>query len=275
MTDALVADHETVRVGLDGGVATVTVDRPEARNALNATAREELTAVLDALERDASGARVVVLTGGAGSNAFVAGADVRELRERGPEAQRRASARPRVYERVADLRWPTIAAINGHALGGGCELAQACDLRLAAADASLGQPEVGLGFPPGGGATQRLPRLVGKGAAAKLILTGEPVDAETAAEMGLVDEVHPPDELADRAADLAASVAANSPVALERAVAAIRASERTGLREGIDLEAELFVGAFAHPDKDEGIDALLEGREPTWAADRDDDGDGA
>ncbi|MFB6305118.1 MAG: enoyl-CoA hydratase/isomerase family protein [Haloferacaceae archaeon] len=263
-TAALDADHETVRVDVAGGVATVTVDRPEARNALDATVREELIAVLDALEADAAGAQVVVLRGSEGSGAFVAGADVTELRERDMLEQRRASERPRVYERVADLRWPTIAAINGHALGGGCELALACDVRLAAADAKIGQPEITLGIVPGGGGTQRLPRLVGKGEAMRLILTGDPVDAAEAADIGLVEAVHPPEELDDRAADLAASIAEQSPVAVEYATEAVRASERLPLREGLDYEAELFLQLFATGEKDEGIDAFLEGRDPEW-----------
>lgn len=264
-TAALDADHEHVRVGVDDGVARVTVDRPDARNALNATVREELIAVLGALEADAAGAQVVVLRGSDRSNAFVAGADVTELRERGVLDQRRASERPRLYERVADLRWPTIAAINGHALGGGCELAQACDLRLAAEGAKIGQPEIGLGLIPGGGGTQRLPRLVGKGEAMRLVLTGEPVSATEAADIGLVESVHPPADLDGAVADLAESIAGQSPVAVEYATEAVRASERLPLREGLDHEAELFLQLFATGEKNEGIDAFLEGRDPEWA----------
>ena len=157
--ESAAADCETVvaRVGdrVDG-VATVELSRPDARNALDGQLRAELRTVLDAVED--SGVRVVVLTGAEGTGAFVAGADVTELRERGPLEQREASKRPRVYEYVDDLEQPVIGAINGHALGGGCELAQGCDVRIAHERAKLGQPEIGLGIMPGGGATQRLPR---------------------------------------------------------------------------------------------------------------------
>ncbi|MXR41031.1 3-hydroxybutyryl-CoA dehydratase [Halobaculum sp. WSA2] len=246
------------------GVATVTLSRPDARNALNAPLREELKRVLDATEREGSGVRVVVLTGADEARAFVAGADVTELRERDMLEQRRASERPRVYERVADLRQPVIARINGHALGGGCELAQACDVRIAHERAKLGQPEINLGLIPGGGGTQRLVRLVGEGQAMKLICSGELIDAEEAADIGLVDEVHGDDDFDDRVYDLAASMADKSPVALEHAKRAVRAASRMGLDEGLDYESELFVGLFATADKDEGIDAFLEEREPEW-----------
>ncbi|MFC6785999.1 enoyl-CoA hydratase/isomerase family protein [Halobaculum halobium] len=248
------------------GVATVTLSRPEARNALNAQLRGELTRVLDAVEatHGSDGVRVVVLTGADEARAFVAGADVTELRERGVTEQRRASERPRVYERVADLRQPVIARINGHALGGGCELAQACDVRIAHERAKLGQPEINLGLIPGGGGTQRLVRLVGEGQAMKLICSGEVIDAHEADDIGLVDEVHGDGAFDDRAYDLAASMADKSPVALEHAKKAVRAASRMGLDEGLDYESELFVGLFATRDKDEGIDAFLEDREPEW-----------
>jgi len=265
--EAVAADCEFVDCAVGDradGVATVTLSRPDARNALNAQLREELTRVLDAVEAEGSGVRVVVLTGADEARAFVAGADVTELRERGVIEQRRASERPRVYERVADLRQPVIARVNGHALGGGCELAQACDVRIAHERAKLGQPEIDLGLIPGGGGTQRLVRLVGEGQAMKLICSGELVDANEAADIGLVDEVHGDDEFDDRVYDLAASMADKGPVALEHAKKAVRAASRMGLDEGLDYESELFVGLFATRDKDEGIDAFLEGREPVW-----------
>ncbi|SHH23433.1 enoyl-CoA hydratase/isomerase family protein [Halobaculum gomorrense] len=247
-----------------GRVATVTLSRPDARNALNAQIRGELKRVLDAVEREGSGVRVVVLTGADEATAFVAGADVTELRERDATEQRRASERPRVYERVADLRQPVIARINGHALGGGCELAQACDVRIAHERAKLGQPEINLGLIPGGGGTQRLVRLVGEGQAMKLICSGELIDAQEAADLGLVDEVYGDDGFDDRVYDLAASMADKSPVALEHAKRAVRAASRMGIDEGLDYETELFVGLFATRDKNEGIDAFLEDRDPEW-----------
>lgn len=259
-------DYEvlSVSVGDDADrVATVTIDRPDARNALNATARTEVQDAVAAAEED-DAVRVLVLTGGAETGTFVAGADVTELRERNLPEQREASERPRIYESVANATLPVIARINGHALGGGCELAQACDVRIAQEGAKLGQPEINLGIIPGGGGTQRLPRLVGQGQAMKLILSGELIDAAEARELGLVEEVHPEETLDERVYELAGRMASKSPLALERAKEAVQASQRLGLDEGIDYEAELFVQLFATEDKDEGIDAFLEDREPEF-----------
>lgn len=264
--EAVASECETVDVTVGdrvAGVATVTLSRPDARNALNAQLRAELKDVLDAIE--ASDVRVVVLTGSEESGAFVAGADVTELRERGPFEQREASERPRVYEYVDDLRQPVVGAINGHALGGGCELAQACDTRIAREDAKLGQPEINLGIMPGGGGTQRLPRLVGEGQAMRLILSGEIIDAEEAHDIGLVDEVHPESEFEERVYDLAGSMADKSPLALEFAKKSVKASSRMDLDDGIEYEAELFAQLFASEDKNEGIDAFFEDREPEWS----------
>ena len=263
--EAVGAECETVNVAVGDrveNVATVTLSRPDARNALNAQLRAELKDVLDAIE--ASDVRVVVLTGSDESGAFVAGADVTELRERGPLEQREASKRPRVYEYVDDLEQPVIGAINGHALGGGCELAQACDTRIAREGAKLGQPEINLGIMPGGGGTQRLPRLVGEGQAMKLILSGELIDAKEARDIGLVDEVHGDDEFEERVYDLAESMAEKSPLALEFAKKAVKASSRMELEQGIEYEAELFAHLFASEDKNEGIDAFFEDRDPEW-----------
>ena len=261
-TDVFERAFEAIRVTRDGGVATVTIDRPEDRNALNATVRAELKAALPEVE--ASDARVIVLTGSAECNAFVAGADVTELRERGLVEQRAASARPRVYEVVDGLTTPVIAAINGHALGGGLELATACDIRIAKRDGKLGQPEINLGLIPGGGGTQRLPRLIGEGQAMRLILSGELVDADEADDIGLVEEVCDPDAFEERVGELAGAIAEKSPLALEFAKESVRAASRTGLDEGIDFEAQLFVQLFATDDKNEGIDAFFEDREPEW-----------
>ncbi|WP_246998210.1 enoyl-CoA hydratase/isomerase family protein [Halosolutus gelatinilyticus] len=244
-------------------VATIAIERPDARNALNGQVRTELKDAVAAADAD-DDVRVLVLTGGEGSGAFVAGADVTEFRDRGLVEQRRASERPRVYETVDDATIPVIARINGHALGGGCELAQACDVRIAAAGAKLGQPEINLGLIPGGGGTQRLARLVGEGQAMRLILSGELVDAAEAKEIGLVDEVYDEDDLDDGVYDLAASMAEKSPIALEFAKKAVKAGSRMGLEEGLQYESELFVQLFATADKDEGIDAFLEGREPEF-----------
>ncbi|SFL50305.1 enoyl-CoA hydratase [Halogranum rubrum] len=244
-------------------VATVTIDRPDARNALNGQIREELKAIFDAVADD-DAVRVVVLTGADEAKAFVAGADVRELRERGVVEQREASERPRVYEAVADCPKPVIARVNGHALGGGCELAQACDVRIAREDAKLGQPEINLGIIPGGGGTQRLTRLVGPGQAMRLVLSGELIDATEAADIGLVEEAVSPGELDERVDELAGKMASKSPLALQRAKEAVKAASRLDLDAGLDYEKELFVGLFATEDKDEGIDAFFEDRDPEW-----------
>jgi enoyl-CoA hydratase len=263
MTDEPHADDcDLVRFALNDGVARVTIDRPDARNALNAQVRTELKRVVSRIAD--SDVRVVVLTGADEAKAFVAGADVSELRERDTFEQREASRRPRVYEAVADLPQPVVARLNGHALGGGCELALACDVRVAHERAKLGQPEINLGLIPGGGGTQRLPRLVGEGQAMRLILTGELVSAEEARELGLVDVVCTDEEFDERVDDIARSMADKSPLALELGKEAIRASSRLGLEDGLDYEANLFVQLFSSHDKDEGIDAFFEERDPEW-----------
>ena len=263
---AIAAESEVIEAAVGDrveGVAVVSIFRPDERNALNAKVREDLADVLDAAEADTS-TRVVVLTGDDAGGAFVSGADVTELRERDSLEQRAASERPRIYERVADLSLPVIARINGHALGGGCELALACDVRLAVEDAKLGQPEINLGIIPGGGGTQRLPRLVGEGQAMRLILSGELIDATEAADIGLVDEVLSEDSFDERVDELAGAMADKSPVALEFAKDAVQASSQMDLDDGIAYEAALFAQLFATDDKDEGIDAFLEGRDPKW-----------
>lgn len=263
--EATAADCGTVHASVGEnvpGVVTVTLDRPDARNALNTQMRAELKEVAGAIAQ--SDVRVVVLTGADEAKAFVAGADVGELRERDHLEQREASKRPRVYEVVDDLPQPVIGRLNGHALGGGCELAQACDVRIAHERAKLGQPEINLGIMPGGGGTQRLPRLVGEGQAMRLILSGDLIDAHEARDIGLVDLVCVEDDFDETVYDLAESMAAQSPVALEYAKKAVKAASRTDLEQGIEYEAELFAGLFATEDKNEGIDAFYEDRDPAW-----------
>ena len=264
--DEIATDCETVHASVGDrvpGVATVTLDRPDARNALNAQVRAELKDVLAAVAE--SDVRVVVLTGADEAKAFVAGADVDEFRDRSALDQREASSRPRVYEVVDDLPQPVIGRLNGHALGGGCELAQACDVRIAHERAKIGQPEINLGIMPGGGGTQRLPRLVGEGQAMRLILSGELITAEKAHEIGLVDGVCADSEALDEEVyDLAEAMASKSPVALEFAKKSVKAASRMDLEQGIEYEAELFAQLFATEDKDEGIDAFFEDRDPEW-----------
>lgn len=253
---------QTVVTSIAGRVATVTINRPDQRNALNVATRAELIRAIDTLATDAE-VRVMILTG-AGDRAFVAGADIREFEGRTPVDQFKIMSARSIYEAVEDLPKPVIAAINGYCLGGGCELAMACDIRIASDSARLGQPEVNLGILPGGGGTQRLPRLVGLGRALKLLYTGELVDAAEALRLGLVDEVVPADQLMVRAAALAETIATKSPVALRLIKEAARASQRTPLDEGLRHERTLFGLAFASADKAEGVKAFLEKRSPEF-----------
>lgn len=254
--------YETLRLERNEAIATVIVDRPDKRNALNAAVRAELLDALDAL-RDDVDIRVLIFTG-EGDRAFIAGADIGEFAERTPIEQRAAMTGRRVFDEVAAFPKPTIAMINGFALGGGCELALACDLRIAAEGARLGQPEINLGLIPGGGGTQRLPRLVGLGQAMRLVLTGELIPAHEAHRIGLVDEVVPAAELRARTIELARTIASKSPVALRIAKAAVRAAAEMPLSAGLAYETELFVTCFASEDKREGIDAFLQKRAPEF-----------
>jgi enoyl-CoA hydratase len=253
---------ETLRLERDAGVAVVTIDRQEKRNALSSQVRAELVAALDELRGD-DAVRVVVVTG-AGEKAFVAGADIGEFAERTPLEQRETMTGRRVFDEVAAFPKPVIAMINGFCLGGGCELALACDLRIAADTAKLGQPEINLGIIPGGGGTQRLPRVVGTGQAMRLVLTGEIIDAAEALRIGLVDLVHPAAELRERTLELARKMAEKSPVALRMAMSAVRAAAEMPLSAGLAYETELFVTCFASEDKAEGVAAFLEKRPPRF-----------
>lgn len=254
--------YEALRVDREDAVATITINRPDKRNALNAVVRAELLDALDTL-RDEPEIRVVVFTG-AGDRAFIAGADIGEFAERTPLEQRAAMSGRRVFDEIAEYSKPTIAMINGYALGGGCELALACDLRVAADTARLGQPEINLAIIPGGGGTQRLPRLAGMGPAMRLILSGEIIEAEEAHRIGLVDRVVPAAELREHTMELARGIASKSPVALRMAKAAVRAAAEMPLSAGLAYETELFITCFASEDKQEGINAFLEKREPEF-----------
>lgn len=257
-------DTLSVDVGGDADrVATVEISRPDARNALNARVRTELLEAIPAAEADDE-VRVLVITGDPAGKAFVAGADISEFEDREGLEQRRVSERPRVYEAIADASIPVVARVNGHALGGGCELMQACDVRIAHERAKIGQPEINLGLMPGGGGTQRLPRLVGTGHAMRLALSGELIDAAEAAEIGLVEEIHDEEDFDDRVYDLAGTIAEKSPIALEFTKEAIHASAQMPMNGGIDYEAELFAKLFDTADKREGIEAFFEDRDPEF-----------
>lgn len=242
------------------GVSLVRIDRPDKRNALDDATRQALLDVMEGAIEE--GSRVLVLTGSEGT--FASGADLAEMRDRTVEEQRSFISPPRMYERIEGLSAPVIAAVNGHALGAGLELALACDVRLASASAKLGSPEVKLGIIPGGGATQRLPRLVGLGQAMRLVLTGEIVEAQQAEELGIVQATTPEGESVEQAIELAAQMAENSAVALSAAKRALRASWRKPLAEGLQAEIDQFCRAFASHDADEGITAFLEKRDPVF-----------
>ncbi len=253
---------DTVLLEREDRVAFLTINRPDKLNALNQQVQDDTFEVLAQIEND-DRIGVVVVTG-AGEKAFVAGADIKEFEGRSPMDERQAMRFPRIWDVFGSFPKPVIAMINGFCLGGGCELALSCDIRIASAKAKFGQPEINLGLIPGGGATQRLPRLVGLGQAMKIILTGEMIDAGEAQRIGLVDEVVPPDQLRATTLELAAKIAAKSPVALRLAKDALRAAERMPLAEGILYERDLFCMGFSTEDKEEGVAAFLGKRQAQW-----------
>jgi enoyl-CoA hydratase len=253
---------ETILMERDGRVAILTVNRPDKLNALNDQVREDMLAALAQIESDAE-IGVVVITG-AGEKSFIAGADIGEFAGRTPFDQRHAMRSPRIFDVMASFPKPVIAMINGFCLGGGCELAMSCDLRIASEKARFGQPEIKLGLIPGGGGTQRLPRLVGTGNALRLILTGDMIDAAEAKSMGLVEMVLPHEELRAKTLELAQKIAAMSPLTVKIAKEAIRASEKMSIEEGINYERDLFCLCFSTADKEEGVKAFLEKRPAQW-----------
>ena len=241
---------------VNDSIATITVNRPEVRNALNIATIEELGAAFEQVKND-GGIRVVVLTG-AGDKAFAAGADISEISglsaEAGADFSRRGQG---VFNVIESLGRPTIAAVNGYALGGGCELAMACTMRVASETVVFGQPEVKLGLIPGYGGTQRLPRLVGKSRALHLLLTGESISAADALRIGLVDRVVPGVELAATVDELARRIVANAPLAVRYCMEAVDGGE-------LQAEAMLFGKACATADMKEGTRAFLEKRPPRF-----------
>jgi enoyl-CoA hydratase len=252
-----------IDVTREAGTAIVTVDRPEAMNALDLEHAESLRDTLAELAADGS-ARVVVLTG-VGEKAFVAGADIRYMQSLDVlEARRWGELGHACGNLLETMPKPTIASINGVALGGGCELALACDLRLASATARLGQPEINLGVLPGWGGSVRLARTTTLGFAKELILTGRPVGAEEALEHGLVNAVYPPEELREKTLELARGLEAKSPVALAYAKEAVNLALQGPHRTNLESEARLFAMLFASEDQTEGMAAFVEKRPPEF-----------
>jgi enoyl-CoA hydratase len=254
--------YETLLVERRDRVAIITINRPEKRNALNIKTREEGAAALDELAQDDS-VRVVIFTG-AGDKAFIAGADIGEFAGRTAVTQRSVMLGRSLFTAIDNFPKPVIAMINGYCLGGGNELAMACDLRVASETATFGQPEINLGIIPGGGGTQRLTRLVGEGKAMELILTGEMIDARTAAALGLVNMVVPAADLEAKTMELANRIAEKSPIALRMAKEAVKLASRSNLDEGLRREIDLFALCFSSEDKDEGVKAFLEKRKPEF-----------
>ncbi|MGH9397873.1 MAG: enoyl-CoA hydratase/isomerase family protein [Terriglobia bacterium] len=255
--------YETLLYETRDGISTITLNRPDKLNALNHTVLRELRHCFESIETDVS-VRAVIITG-AGDRAFAAGADVKELASLDANAGKEAARRgQRVFELIENLGKPVIAAIRGYALGGGCELAMACTLRIAAESARFGQPEVKLGLVPGYGGSQRLPRLVGKGRALEMILTGEPVSAQEAYRIGLVNRVVADADLMATVQAVARKIISQAPVAVKLALEAVHHGMELTEREGEMLEATLFGLCCNTQDMKEGTQAFLEKRPPRF-----------
>ncbi len=244
-------------------IAYITINRPKVLNALNTATINELRAVFTEIKDDRE-TRVVILTG-AGEKAFVAGADINELAKNDPVQAKEYTHRGQaVLDLIENCGKPVIACINGYALGGGCEIALACTMRLASENAKLGQPEVKIGILPGYGGSQRLPRLIGKGLAFQMLLTGEQIGAQEAYRIGLVNEVLPADKLIPRAEEIANKIIAMAPLAIQYCLEAVHHGYDLPLSEGLYLEATLFAVCCATQDKKEGTTAFLEKRPPNF-----------
>jgi enoyl-CoA hydratase len=255
-------DYRNIRVELTEHIATLTIDRPAVKNALDRETADECHAALQTLEANAD-AGVLIVTG-TGESSFVSGADINDIRGR-TRADGLAAISSSLCARIERFPRPTIAAINGYALGGGCELALACDLRVAADTAKFGQPELGLGIIPAAGGTQRLPRVVGLGWAKHLILTGEIIDAKQALDIGLVTAVMPASQLQVRARELAKRILRQGPLAARLAKLALNASSRVDLDSGLLIETLAQAICYGSEDKQEGTTAFLEKRKPRFS----------
>jgi enoyl-CoA hydratase len=245
------------------GIATITIDRPEVLNAINEDTLREMLARLDDAENDET-VRVIILTG-AGNRAFSTGADLKMFKVMSPiEATKNSELGQSLTNRIENFGKPTIAAINGYALGGGTEIAMACDIRIASDNAQMGQTEINVGTIIGWGGTQRLPRLVGKGIAKELVFTGKLIGAKTAERLGLVNTVVPFDQLKAKVQEIATEIASKPPIAIRLMKTLINRSTETHIREGLWQEAEAFGLAASTEDFLEGVTAFLEKRKPRY-----------
>ncbi|WP_018133028.1 enoyl-CoA hydratase-related protein [Effusibacillus pohliae] len=252
-------NFEHLLFAVEDGIATVTLNRPKALNALNSALLTELSELVDAIAKDAS-IGAVILTG-AGEKAFVAGADIAEMQGKTPlEARAFSQFGNSVFSKIERMPQPVIAAVNGFALGGGCELAMACDIRIASTHAKFGQPEVNLGIVAGFGGTQRLPRLVGPGIAKELLMTGDMITAERAAQIGLVNHVVEPAELLPKAQEIAAKMLSKGPFAVRFSKKLVNEGINMDLERALALESEVFGTLFGTEDRLEGMTAFLEKR---------------
>lgn len=256
------SSYETITVERRGAVAVLTINRPDKLNALSSAVHREGIAALDELRGDDS-VRVLVVTG-SGEKAFIAGADISEFAGHTPITQRAVFQERTLFNSIDTFPKPVIAMVNGFCLGGGNELALACDIRMASETARFSQPEINLGIMPGGGGTQRLTRLVGEGRSMELVLTGDMIDAATAEKIGLVNHVYPADQLEAETMKLAEKIAEKAPIALALCKEAIKFASRSNLDEGLRREVDLFALCFSTEDKKEGVAAFLEKRKPVF-----------
>ncbi len=255
-------EYENLIVEVDGEVGLLKINRPDRLNALNAKTLDELAGAVEDLDRDES-VKVVVITGQ--GKAFVAGADIAEMSDMNPlQARAFSHMGQAVLDRIENLEKPVIAAVNGFALGGGCELALACDIRLASDEARFGQPEVKLGVIPGFAGTQRLARLIGEGRAKELIFTGDVIDAQTALSWGLANKVVPAGQLMEEALSLAERISTQGPLAVSLAKKLIHKGLQVDLASGTVHESDAFALCFASGQAREGMSAFLEKRKPEW-----------
>ena len=254
---------ENIRWEVESGIGLLTIARPKAMNALNADTMKELEEVFTKVATDSS-VKAIIITGD-GEKAFVAGADISYMAKMNAmEGRAWGEFGQRVFQMIEDLPQPVIAAVNGFALGGGCELSMACDIRIASENAKFGQPEVTLGIPAGFGGTQRMPRLIGKGRAKELLYTGDMINAEEALKIGLVNHVVPLAELLDKAKAIAAKIVERAPLAVQITKAAINRGIEMDQRSGISYEAEVFGLMFSTEDQKEGMAAFLEKRKANF-----------